>query len=81
MVELLLLRGKIFGCLLSPKVVAVYPANVSPSMKQYIQEHWRKGVTRILVATSAWGTGINDPRVERVVLWRQENEQRKDVTW
>ena len=26
-------------------------------MKQYIQRDWRAGVTRILVATSAWGMG------------------------
>lgn len=31
------------------------------------EENWRNGVTRILVATSAWGMGINDRKVKRVV--------------
>lgn len=52
------------------KVVAVYHASLSPSMKAYIQAHWRDGTTRILVATSAWGMGINDRKVERVIQWR-----------
>ncbi|RPB18405.1 hypothetical protein L211DRAFT_764423, partial [Terfezia boudieri ATCC MYA-4762] len=28
------------------------------------------GDTRIMVATSAWGMGINDSHVERVIQWR-----------
>lgn len=45
-------------------------STIKHSEVRSIEEHWRNGVTRILVATSAWGMGINDRRVEMVVQWR-----------
>ena len=69
------------GRSLSEKIVAVYHASLSPTMKQYIQEDWRNGITRILVATSAWGMGINDQKVERVIQWRIKDLENLDTLY
>ncbi|KAF8454013.1 P-loop containing nucleoside triphosphate hydrolase protein [Terfezia claveryi] len=44
----------------SEKAIAVYHATMSATSKRYVQQDWRSGQCRILVATSAWGMGIND---------------------
>lgn len=54
----------------SERIVTPYHASLSPTMKDYIQKDWRSGKTRILVATSAWGMGIDDAHVERVIQWK-----------
>ena len=38
-------------------------------MKKYISGDWNTGKARIMIATSAWGMGINDRGVERVIQW------------
>ncbi|RPB20896.1 P-loop containing nucleoside triphosphate hydrolase protein [Terfezia boudieri ATCC MYA-4762] len=54
----------------SERVITPYHATLSSTMKQYIQTDWRSGKTRILIATSAWGMGIDDPHVQRVIQWK-----------
>lgn len=54
----------------SERIVAVYHASLSHTMKKYTQKDWRNGTTRILVASSAWGMGIDDPFVQRVIQWK-----------
>ncbi|RPB20181.1 hypothetical protein L211DRAFT_792736, partial [Terfezia boudieri ATCC MYA-4762] len=36
-------------------------------------QYCHAGVTRILVATSAWGMGVHDPGVARVIQWKVKN--------
>ena len=57
----------------SEKIVVLYHGGLSSVMKKYTQNDWREGKTRILVATSAWGMGVNDSHVERVLQWRCKN--------
>ena len=51
------------------KIVAIYHDDVSDTMKRYISEDWNNGHIRIMIASSAWGMGINDRGVERVIQW------------
>lgn len=52
------------------KTIAVYFSDLSDRLKDYIQRDWRNGTTRILVSTSAWGMGIDDAHVLRVIQWK-----------
>ncbi|KAF8457344.1 P-loop containing nucleoside triphosphate hydrolase protein [Kalaharituber pfeilii] len=61
------------------KIVTVYHATLSAVMKEYTQADWRAGVTRILVATSAWGMGINDKHVHRVIQWKAKDMNNLDT--
>lgn len=54
----------------SERVVAVYHALLSHTMKEYTRADWGAGFTRVLVATSAWGMGIDNPFVQRVIQWK-----------
>ena len=54
----------------SERIITPYHATLSSTMKEYIRADWRSGKSRILVATSAWGMGIDDPNVERVIQWK-----------
>ena len=51
------------------RMISVYHADISDTMKHIIQEDWRNGHARIMIATSAWGLGVNDPSVERIIQW------------
>lgn len=51
------------------KTITIYHADVSDTMKRYIRDDWNNGQARIMIATSAWGMGINDRGVERVIQW------------
>lgn len=63
------------------KVVAVYHATISSTMRHYIQRDWRDGTTRILIASSAWGMGIDDKTVERVIQWRVKGLDNLDTLY
>jgi len=52
------------------KAITVYYSILSETMKQHIVSTWKEGSTRIIVATSAWGMGINNSFVERVIQWK-----------
>lgn len=54
----------------SERIITPYHATLSCTMKDYIRADWRSGMARILIATSAWGMGIDDPNVERVIQWK-----------
>ncbi|KAI5780569.1 P-loop containing nucleoside triphosphate hydrolase protein [Peziza echinospora] len=56
------------------KIITIYHSSLSPTMKKLTQTHWRDGTTRILVATSAWGMGINDKKIQIVTQWRVKIE-------
>ncbi|RPB18948.1 hypothetical protein L211DRAFT_795333 [Terfezia boudieri ATCC MYA-4762] len=38
-------------------------------MKRIIESDWKAGRARIMISTSPWGMGIDDPDVERVIQW------------
>ncbi|KAF8462533.1 hypothetical protein BDZ91DRAFT_826880 [Kalaharituber pfeilii] len=61
------------------KIVTVYHATLSAVMKEYTQADWRAGVTRILVATSVWGMGINNKHVHRVIQWKAKDMNNLDT--
>ena len=54
----------------SEVLISVYYANLSDTIKSYIEADWRQGRTKVLVSTSAWGMGIHDTHVERVIQWK-----------
>lgn len=54
----------------SEVLISVYYSNLSDTMKSYIEADWRQGRTKVLVSTSAWGMGIHDTHVERVIQWK-----------
>ena len=54
------LRSK--GCL-----VAFYHANISEEQKKKIQDNWMNNNIHIIVATIAFGMGINKPDVRFVI--------------
>ncbi|KAF8416863.1 hypothetical protein EV426DRAFT_540983 [Tirmania nivea] len=51
-------------------LIPTYHASLSDSMKAYIEQDWKAGRARIMVASSAWDLGIDDSDVERVIQWR-----------
>ena len=51
------------------KVVSIYHSDVSKTMKGLVTQDWRSGQSRIMVATSAWGMGIDDVGIERIIQW------------
>ena len=53
------------------RLIQVYYADVGPSTKRYIQNDFplKDSVTRILIATTAFGVGVDIPDVSRVVHW------------
>lgn len=52
------------------RIICFYHAGISSTMKNLIQMDWRAGKTSVLIATSAWGMGVHDPKVARVIQWR-----------
>lgn len=54
---------------MAEKIVSVYHADVSATMRNMVIQDWRGGTARVMVATSAWGMGINDTGVERIIQW------------
>ncbi len=44
-----------------------YHAGLAPESKDEREEHWRTGVSRVIVATNAFGMGIDKPDVRLVV--------------
>ncbi|KAI5781419.1 P-loop containing nucleoside triphosphate hydrolase protein [Geopyxis carbonaria] len=49
--------------------IAVFYSNLSTSMKDITFHHFLEGRTRILIATEAFGVGMDIPNVERVIQW------------
>ncbi|RPB23673.1 hypothetical protein L211DRAFT_774997, partial [Terfezia boudieri ATCC MYA-4762] len=49
--------------------LCVFHAEISPTMKNMVIQDWKAGKSRIMIASSAWGLGINDKDVERVIQW------------
>ena len=50
-------------------VIPTYHGSISETMKGMIEEDWKAGRARIMIASSAWGMGVDDPDVERVIQW------------
>ncbi|KAI5780463.1 P-loop containing nucleoside triphosphate hydrolase protein [Geopyxis carbonaria] len=55
----------------SPAEIAVakFFSNISSEMKDITIKHLREGKTRVLLATEAFGVGMDIPNVERVIQW------------
>ncbi|KAF8418733.1 hypothetical protein EV426DRAFT_539315 [Tirmania nivea] len=51
------------------QLITTYHATLSDTMKRIIESDWKAGRARIMISTSAWGMGIDDPDVERVIQW------------
>jgi hypothetical protein len=49
--------------------IAVFYANYSQARKAVVHDQFTQGETRILVATDAYGVGINIPKVRRAIQW------------
>jgi ATP-dependent DNA helicase RecQ len=54
---------------LAESIIAVYYADFSTTLKQCIHQQFVTGEARILVATTAYGVGIDIPHIQRVIQW------------
>ncbi|RPB27276.1 hypothetical protein L211DRAFT_619499 [Terfezia boudieri ATCC MYA-4762] len=41
-------------------IVCIFHAEISPTMKNIVIQDWKAGKSRIRIASSAWGPGINE---------------------